>query len=280
MIKKLIFILLILITFFLVTNNLKNNNNSNNSNKPNENVKLQETFETMLSKEPYYIKDNKTRYLEYHELYETLLPSDIITHVNSNIDYDFYTNINNSDTTKETLMLVNKYNKLDKNYEPNNLVSIDSNYGRGYLNKEAYQQMQKLVMDGYNLGYNIYLQSPYRSYATQEYLYNSYVQKSSKKEADTYSARPGHSEHQTGLSVDVCQKGNCSIDNFGNTKEYDWMKNNAHKYGFIIRYPKDKEYITGYIYEPWHYRYVGVEQATYIYENNLTFEEYYAFFVK
>ena len=91
--------------------------------------------------------------------------------------------------------------------------------------------------------------------------------------ADKCSARPGHSEHQTGLSIDVMGSNN-DYNIFDKSKEFKWMKDNAHKYGFIMRYPKNKEYITGFKYEPWHYRYVGIDTAQKIYENNITLEEY------
>ena len=100
-----------------------------------------------------------------------------------------------------------------------------------------------------------------------------------KEKADTYSARPGHSEHQTGLAVDV-YNGNDDYNNFENTKEYKWMQKNAHKYGFILRYPKHKEKETTYQYESWHYRYVGEKIATYIKEHNISFEEYYVQFIE
>ena len=89
----------------------------------------------------------------------------------------------------------------------------------------------------------------------------------------TCSAKPGHSEHQTGLAVDV-EGENKDYDNFEDTKEFIWMKNNAHRFGFILRYPKGKEHITGFKYEPWHYRYVGIETATKIFKQNITLEEY------
>ena len=98
--------------------------------------------------------------------------------------------------------------------------------------------------------------------------------------ADTYSARPGFSEHQLGYSIDLTNGESVPFEEFHNTKEYEWLKDNAYKYGFILRYPKDKEYITGYIFEPWHIRYVGYDIAKYIYENNITYEEYYAYFIR
>ena len=108
---------------------------------------------------------------------------------------------------------------------------------------------------------------------SQKYLYNSYVSRDGKEEADTYSARPGHSEHQTGLAFDLN-----SIDiSFADTDEGKWVVDNCYKYGFIIRYPEGKDNITGYIYEPWHLRYVGVDLATKLYNQGdwITLEEYY-----
>ena len=99
------------------------------------------------------------------------------------------------------------------------------------------------------------------------------------RENDRFSARAGYSEHQTGLALDVIAPGG-TLNGFKNTQQFVWMRDNAHRFGFILRYGDGMEYITGYKFEPWHYRYVGVEAATFIYENDLTFEEYYAYYVK
>ncbi len=119
-------------------------------------------------------------------------------------------------------------------------------------------------------GLNIYLSSGFRSYDYQSRIYNNYVNLYGQEKADTFSARPGHSEHQTGLAIDV----NTITDSFADTPEAAWLAAHAHEYGFIIRYPKGKEQITGYKYEPWHIRYLGVETATAVYESGLTLEEY------
>ena len=119
----------------------------------------------------------------------------------------------------------------------------------------------------------------YRSYEYQVNLYNKYVENDGIKEADTYSARPGYSEHQTGLCVDVYD-GEIDYTNFEKSDSYNWMQENAYKYGFILRFPKGKENLTGYQYESWHYRYVGKKIAKYIKENDLTLEEYYAKFIE
>lgn len=133
--------------------------------------------------------------------------------------------------------------------------------------------------DAHNIGLTLYINSPYRSYNTQKYLYNNYGLKDGYTLADTYSARPGFSEHQTGYAIDVTSKST-NFSNFEYSSEYKWLEDNAYKYGFILRYPKGKEYITGYQYEPWHYRYVGKGLANKIKELNITFEEYYAYYLK
>jgi len=226
----------------------------------------------------YFLKSRLERYMKY----DSDDINTIITNVNSNLDYDFYTNIQKSDTSKGNLIIVNKYYQLDNDYYYGELVTMDKAYDNksgSKLNKEAYAAFQKLVDAGEKEGYHIRNNSAYRSYNTQSGLYNNYKNSNGLTWADKWSARPGHSEHQTGLALDVGVKNEYSLGKFESSPEFTWMKNNAHLYGFILRYPKGKEYITGYGYEPWHYRYVGVDVATYIYENNITYEEYYAYFV-
>ena len=119
-------------------------------------------------------------------------------------------------------------------------------------------------------GIALWISSGFRSYSTQYGLYNRYVAGYGKNAADTFSARAGHSEHQTGLAMDI----NYIEDWFGDTKEGKWVAENCHKYGFIIRYPKGKDNITGYKYEPWHIRYLGKEIATEVYNSGLSLEEF------
>ena len=191
------------------------------------------------------------------------------------IEHDFYNDINTIYDHKSYDFLVNKNNKLPKNYIPNDLELIDIKYSckDKYLRKDARINFEKLAKDAKKEKFNIIAVSTYRNYNYQEKLYNNYVKDKGFYYADIASARPGHSEHQTGLSVDVADES-LDYDNFEKTKEFYWMKNNAHKYGFILRYPKANFHITGFKYEPWHYRYVGTDIATYIYENNITLEEY------
>ena len=154
----------------------------------------------------------------------------------------------------------------------NKTYSLPSDYGNG-LTSATQSAFGKMNADAKSLGLSLWIASGYRSYWTQNTLYNNYVASDGKEEADTYSARPGYSEHQTGLAFDL----NSVEDSFANTDEGKWVKDNCYRYGLIIRYPKGKESITGYIYEPWHLRYVGVDLATKLYNDGdwITLEEYF-----
>ena len=221
----------------------------------------------------FYKQENEERYKNYKIKFPELSNKNIVLRVNIGLDNSFYTK------TKEvkefnTLMLINKYNYVTESFLPNDLVLVDEYAKKDmYLNKECKEQFINMAKHAKAEGYNIRAISTYRTIEYQEKLYNNYVKKDGIEIADTYSARPGYSEHHTGLAIDV-DNIRLSYDNFENTKEFNWMINNAFKYGFILRYKKDST-ITGYIYEPWHFRYVGVEVSTYIHEHNITFEEYY-----
>ena len=151
----------------------------------------------------------------------------------------------------------------------NKVYSLPSDYNPG-VDKTANKALKELQSDGKVLGYKLTLISGFRSYSTQKSIYERNVNNRGYNNTDYSSARPGHSEHQTGLAFDV---GELS-ESYGKTSEGIWLANNAHLYGFIIRYPKNKTNITGYSYEPWHIRYVGVDAATEIYNKNITLEEY------
>lgn len=229
-----------------------------------------------LMKEKYFILDNLDRYLSY----DSDSNEEKIKMVNSNRDKNFYKDVKKTDLSKEYLILVNKYNYLDSDYEPSNLVTINSKYGiSSKLEKTTYEQYIKMYEDAKKEGLDLYIRSPYRSYKTQQGLYERYASQDGYNKADTYSARPGYSEHQTGLAFDVTSKST-TLGTFEGTSEFYWLKDNCYKYGFILRYPKGKEDITGYVYESWHYRYVGVEAAKVIHDEEITFEEYYEYYVK
>ena len=156
------------------------------------------------------------------------------------------------------VMIANKSYSLPESYAPGDLLPEV---------KEAFAVMQKAAAAQ---GLNIYISSGYRSYSRQQTLYNNYVKSDGKALADTYSSRPGYSEHQTGLCFDL----NTIDDSFGNTKESAWLEQHAQEYGFIIRFPKGKDAQTGYQYEPWHLRYLGIDMATKVYNSGLSLEEY------
>ncbi len=179
-------------------------------------------------------------------------------------------------------VLVNKANYLPQNFAPINLVRPKTKYmgggNRFYLREIAAKNIDKLISTAKKNGIVINTVSSYRTIAYQKILFNSYAQRDGIENANKYSAKAGFSEHHTGLCSDVSSPSmNYSLgQNYGNTKEGIALKNNAHKFGFIIRYPKNKDKFTGYTYEPWHLRYVGVELATYLHETNLSFEEFLA----
>jgi len=229
-----------------------------------------------MKKIPYYKEKNKKRYLAYQEEKKDLPIEDIVMHVNIGIDKPYYTNTKKATNLNETTLLVNKYYYLTEDYVPENLEEISLSYARSgmQLVHEAKEAFETLSEEAKKEGMNIIAMSSYRSYEYQVDLYNRYVETDGKEAADTYSARAGYSEHQTGLAVDVYNK-ELPYTSFEQTEEFTWMEENAYKYGFILRFPKDKVNITGYQYESWHYRYVGQEVAEYIHKNNLTLEEYY-----
>ena len=184
-----------------------------------------------------------------------------------------------NDSSKNKTEIKRKVNVIEKPKTPgtyikgilivNKKYSLPANYNPG-VDQTASTALKQLQQAASTAGHNIPLISGFRSYSRQQTLYNNYVARDGQALADTYSARPGHSEHQTGLAFDVGKLD----DNYGSTPAGIWLKENCHKYGFILRYPKGKESITGYQYEPWHIRYVGVEHATKIMNQNITLEEY------
>lgn len=190
--------------------------------------------------------------------------------------------------------LTNKQNPIEEEFEPENLVEIPSQYSRKdkviYLENTALQAVIAMINDMNELGISdIYVQSSYRSHAYQDMLFNMYIDdemengrtyEEALELANKYSARPEHSEHRTGLCVDFTTSSIDGVvdDEFAETEAFAWLKDNAWKYGFILRYPENKISITGYQYESWHFRFVGVERASIIYQTGLCYEEYLEIF--
>lgn len=224
----------------------------------------------------YFKEDNLDRYLKYLNTSTKDLETSI-TYVNIGLDNDYYTNVINIDNQDDLAVLVNKYHKLSNNYVPSDLEKINSKYqwlGRSNeLRKDAREAFEKMCEAATKDNIYIYAGSGYRSYQTQLYLYNTYVKRDGFKAAETYSARASYSEHQTGLAMDIANKSGFISKN---DKEYNWLVKNSYKYGFILRYPEDKENITGYMYEEWHYRYLGTTLAKEVYDSGLTYDEYLA----
>lgn len=187
----------------------------------------------------------------------------------------FYKNIKEVKKPYKLDTLVNKNNRLSKYYRPYDLTKIDESYSNKnkYLRRDACKHFELLSKDAKSKGFRIIAVSTYRSYYYQKELFNHYVKTIGLKKALKASAKEGHSEHQLGLSVDV-EGSNLDYNKFEESKEFKWMVDNAYKYGFILRYPKGKEYITGFKYEPWHFRYVGVKVAKFIHDKKITLEEY------
>ncbi|MFR7772279.1 MAG: M15 family metallopeptidase [Lachnospiraceae bacterium] len=237
----------------------------------------------------YFKEENLDRYIKYDfidtkSVYDTTILKekynyeDTVTFVNAYLDKDYYSNDIplSKDKASKLDVIVNKYYKLDKDYEPEDLTIINSKFASGTqkLRKEAADKFEEMASDMLKENLKIYAGSTYRSYSYQEGLYNRYVKKDGFKEAETYSARAGYSEHQLGLAVDIVN-GKWNYLSEGD-KEYTWLINNSYKYGFILRYPHESEYITGYVFEDWHFRYLGIDLATKVHESKLTYDEYIA----
>lgn len=225
----------------------------------------------------YFKMSNLDRYITYKEKNNSLSNTQIVKDVNMDLDKDPYTDMKEAKNLNKINILVNKHNYLKENYVPNNLEQIDTKYALSNMSlvntaKYAFENMSK---EANKENLKIIAMSTYRSYEYQVNLYNNYAKSDGKAAADTYSGRPGNSEHQTGLAVDVYNQDE-TYTNFEKTEEYIWMQDNAYKYGFILRFPKGKEKETGYEFESWHYRYVGKNIAKIIKENNISLEEYIA----
>ena len=182
----------------------------------------------------------------------------------------------NGVTYIDDVMMVNKTYSLPSDYMPVDTVESPegkTNTCNKCINKIAYKSFLNMQADAKALGLNIYIASGYRPYVSQNKIYNNYIKRDGKKAADTYSARPGYSEHQSSYAFDL----NSINDSFAKTDEGKWVNNNAYLYGFIIRFPKGKDRITGYKYEPWHLRYVGYDLAKKLYNNGdwISLEEYF-----
>ena len=242
--------------------------------KKSDIVKKLDYNEKMLDilKSKYYLDKNLEKYIAYYNNNKDKSIDDIIAIVNVHADNDFYSLDLKTDTSKGTSMIVNKFYLLDEEYEPE-LVDIKNwySYGKQQIIEEVYDNFILMFNAAKKDNITLIINDSYRSYEDQK--------KTHKRYGDAYAARAGASEHNSGLAIDIVTYG-ADGDNFDETEAFTWLSNHAHEYGFILRYPKDKEYITGYDYESWHYRYLGRDLATKVYESGLTYEEYYAYYIE
>ena len=226
---------------------------------------------------PYAKLSNYDRYVDYsNETGE----DDETTVLAVNLDMD-KENYKDPEIVSEfsTDMLVNKHRSLKKDFEPDDLVSIDLKYA-----SDDTQEGSRIAVNAFISMYkaakkeefDLVINSSYRSYEEQEETCDTYRDLYGDNYVTNYVALPGFSEHQTGLAFDI---GSRNSNVFAESPEYDWVQENAHKYGFIQRFPSKYEAVTGFRAEPWHYRYVGKKIAKYIYEHDITFEEYYVLFL-
>lgn len=231
-------------------------------------------------KQKYFNIDKLDIYINYQKENKKVTTKDIISLVNIGAHKEKFKDSKKTDTSKNSLMLVNKYNKLTENYDPKDLVKISSvySYGENYIKEEVLDNFIAMFNSAKEENLTLIINSAYRSFKEQEDIYNS-IKLTSGSKVDEKAARPGFSEHQTGLALDIITY-NSKGSEFDSTDEFKWLQENAHKFGFILRYPKDKEHLTGYNYESWHYRYVGKDMAKKVLESNLTYEEYYTYYIE
>lgn len=246
---------------------------------------LNEKYNTNLTKllnEKYYLNKNLDKYLEYLKTNTSYSISDVVAIINVQADKDWYDEdtIKEANVSKDELILINKFNKLDADTTFDDLknVSLTLSYNGNKLREVALNKYIEMYSAAKSEGLSLIITASYRTFEYQENLYNINASYSDEAYADEVSARPGFSDHQSGLAVDIA-KYTVLLKDFETTAEFTWLQENAYKYGFILRYPKDKAYLTGFDYEPWHYRYVGIEAATIIHDENITFDEYYAYYI-
>ena len=232
-----------------------------------------------LVNEKYFMEKNLKKYINYLDKNDNL--TDVVAIINVGSDNEWYTNTKKTNLDKGHLILTNKFNYLDNTYNSDNMIKVSKKYSYGenqMLTNETYEAFLNMFNAAKEENLTLIINSSFRSYEDQEEIYNYYKTNRGEEAANKIAAKAGFSEHQTGMSVDIQTYGS-TASTFEQFDEFKWLQSNAYKYGFILRYPKDKEYLTGYEYESWHYRYVGVEVATYIHQNNITFDEYYAYFI-
>lgn len=237
---------------------------------------------SLFAKEKYFIYENLDKYLEYKKNKEEEDYSKVVAIINTEADVEWIDNEKQTDTSKNELMLVNRLYGLDSSFKVDDIVTLSSRYAYDNvkISGSIIEMIESMVDDARNEGYTFVVSAGYRTYKEQQSLYDSYAKSYGKGEADEFVARAGHSEYETGLSfVFEPYKYTSKVEDEKTSAEYSWLRDNAYKYGFIFRFEEDKEYLTGFTADTWRLRYVGVDAATMIHNENICFEEYYAYFV-
>ena len=232
-------------------------------------------------KEKFFLYKNLDSYLEYKRSHLDYEYSKIVAIINTNANIDWLDEERETDTSKGELMLVNRLYGLSEDYEVSDIVNVPTKYAYSgkKLSNILMEDLMELCDEASTLGYTFVVSDGYRSYKDQKKLYNSYASSNGIHEADKVVARPGHSEYETGLSLDLVPY-NKSYDSPKASEEYLWLRENAHKFGFIFRFDAEKEYLTGFKEYTWRLRYVGRDAASLIYNEDICFEVYYAYFVE
>lgn len=239
----------------------------------------QTTFNQKKSDKKESDSSIRERVSAYRKQHPELSKEQATLEVKMNLDHEPYTHIQEVPDPNAIDLLVNKYYQLPDGYEPTDLITVSSSGENGnvQMRQEAGQAFEALIDAAEKEGIALTACSAYRSYSYQENLFNNGKAQGGQEYADMWWTRPGHSEHQTGLSVDIRLDGNTSdLDAPRYSENYPWLLEHMHEYGFILRYPDDKKEYTLIEPESWHLRYVGVEDATAVYNEKLCWEEYVA----
>ena len=257
----------------LITKNIKNIDKIIDMKYDNDIIKFMD--------KKYFIEDNLDKYLSFDKNTDYEI-DEIIAFINIGNDKKEYEDSVKANLSLNELMLVNKYNYLDKDYKPEGgltLINSTYAYGKNEVATNIYDYLKDMFKAASNDGIKLIVNSGYRSYESQESTYSYYENNLGSDYATKYVARPGFSEHQTGYVLDIFSPGE-TTKTFHLSDAYKWLVDNSYKYGFILRYPEDKKFLTGYEYESWHYRFVGIDAAKKIKNENITYEEYYTYYLK
>jgi len=237
----------------------------------------------LISNKNYFSKYHDD-YLSYMDLNPRLTVDEVINNVNLHLNYSFYEKTFEADLSKNNLTLVNKYYHLSEDYEPDDLAVISTKYSWGTpgsqkIRNEVLEAFIKMHEDAEINDIYLMVNRSYKSYSDLKKQFDNYVNIHGEESADKDLIRPGYNERQLGLTLDILSLKDPTQNTFKDSDTYKWLSENAYKYGFILRYPEGKEKITGTEFISWIYRYVGVEAATIIHNDNITFEEYYTYYI-